>query len=87
VRRFGTQVLVLEPTAEALAAMGRNWMGTARRQQVIEIAERTVLEQLRRHDLVEALRDLPAGEPHKVKRPEGPPSSWPPLRPAARRAA
>jgi NTE family protein len=27
------------------------------------------------------LRDLPQGEPHKIRRPAGPPASWPPLRP------
>jgi len=87
VRRFGTEVLILEPTVEDLAAMGRNWMNVARRRHVIETAERTVADQLRRAGVAELLRDLPAGEPHKLRRPDGPPSSWPPLRPAARRAA
>jgi hypothetical protein len=30
---------------------------------------------------------LPAGEPHKIEQPPGPPSSWPELRSAGRRAA
>jgi hypothetical protein len=30
------------------------------------------------------LRDLPAGEPHKIRRPEGPASSWPRIEPATR---
>jgi NTE family protein len=83
VRRFGTEVALIEPTAEDLRVMGRNLMSTARRQQVIETAERTVLEQLRRPELRALLKDLPAGEPHKISRPAGPPSTWPPMRPAA----
>jgi len=82
VRRFGTEVLLLEPTAADHAAMGRNLMSGGRRQQVIETATRTVREQLRTHEREHLLTDLPPGEPHKVRRPAGPPSSWPPLRPA-----
>jgi NTE family protein len=82
VRRFGTEVLLIEPTATDHAAMGHNLMSGGRRQQVIETATRTVREQLQTHERRHLLRDLPAGEPHKVRRPSGPPSSWPPLRPA-----
>ena len=87
VRRFGTEVLTIEPTREDHAAMGRNWMSAARRRQVIETAERTVLEQLRRPGARELLAGLPRGEPHKVRRPEGPPSTWPLLATPAHRAA
>jgi NTE family protein len=87
VRRFGTEVVIIEPTAEDQAAMGRNWMSTVRRQQVIETAERTVAEQLRRPEISALLGGLPSGEPHKISRPSGPPSSWPELTNAARRAA
>jgi NTE family protein len=87
VRRFGTEVVIVEPTAEDHAAMGRNWMNTERRQHVIETAERTVAEQLRAPEVRARLADLPSGEPHKISRPQGPPSSWPAMRPAARRAA
>ena len=59
--------------------MGRNLMSGARRQAVIETARRTVREQLRRPELARLLEGLPAGEPHKIRRPSGPPSSWPPL--------
>jgi NTE family protein len=82
VRRFGTEVLLVEPTTEDLAAMGHNLMSASRRQLVIETAIRTVREQLQRPETKVLLRDLPRGEPHKVRRPPGPPSSWPPLRPA-----
>jgi NTE family protein len=82
VRRFDTEVLLLEPTAEDHKAMGHNLMSASRRQQVIETAERTVRAQLQRPDVRARLRGLPKGEPHKVRRPPGPPSSWPELRPA-----
>jgi NTE family protein len=87
VRRFGTEVVIVEPTSEDHAAMGRNWMSTERRQHVIETAERTVAEQLRAPEVRARLAGLPAGEPHKISRPQGPPSSWPVMRSAARRAA
>jgi NTE family protein len=80
VRRLGTEVVTIEPTRDDLAAMGRNLMSVRRRRQVIETAERTVLEQLRRPEVRELLSGLPPGEPHKIRRPPGPPSSWPPLR-------
>jgi NTE family protein len=87
LRRFGTEVVIIEPTAEDHAAMGRNWMSAARRQHVIETAERTVAEQLRSAEVRARLAELPKGEAHKISRPPGPPSSWPAIRPAARRAA
>jgi NTE family protein len=85
VRRFGTEVAVIEPSAEDLAVMGRNWMNAERRQRVIETARRTVAEQLRAPPLRDLLAGLPEGEPHKVERPPGPPSTWPKLRPVGRR--
>lgn len=87
VRRFRTEVVIIEPTAEDHAAIGRNWMSSERRQSVIESAERTVGEQLRGHELRARLDGLPKGEAHKISRPSGPPSDWPVMRPAARRAA
>jgi hypothetical protein len=33
------------------------------------------------------LEGLPAGEPHRISRPSGPPSTWPELRSPLRRAA
>jgi NTE family protein len=87
VRRFGTEVVVIEPTPEDHAAMGRNWMSVERRQHVIDTAERTVAEQLRRPEIRPLLRGMPEGEPHKLARPDGPPSGWPELRSSPRRAA
>ena len=74
VRRFGTEVLTIEPTREDHAAMGRNWMSAARRRQVIETAERTVLEQLRRTDARELL-----GRTAARRAAQGPPSRRPAL--------
>jgi NTE family protein len=82
VRRFGTEVLLIEPTAPDQRAMGHNLMSGARRQQVIETAIQSVGEQLRHARASELLADLPPGEPHKVRRPDGPPSAWPELGPA-----
>jgi NTE family protein len=87
VRRFGAEVVIIEPTAEDHAAMGRNWMSTERRQQVIETARETVAKQLSSPAIRDLLSGLPAGEPHKIRRPSGPPSSWPDLQGAVRRAA
>jgi NTE family protein len=87
VRRYGTEVVVIEPTSEDHEAMGHNWMSVERRQHVIEVAERTVAEQLQKAGVRARLKDLPKGEPHKLRQPAGPPSGWPELLPAARRAA
>jgi hypothetical protein len=58
-------------------------MSGRNRQKVIETAMRTVAERLAEPDARAALAGLPAGEPHKVVRPQGPPSSWPALEPVA----
>jgi NTE family protein len=77
VRRFGTEVVMIQPVEQDLAVMGRNLMSGTRRQEVIDTAERTVAEQLRAPEVRELLERLPEGEAHKVERPQGPPSSWP----------
>ena len=87
LRRFGSEVLVIEPTAEDRAGMGRNWMNGERRRQVIETARRTVAKQLRAPGARALLNNLPAGEPHKIEQPPGPVSSWPELGSSARRRA
>ena len=87
VRRFGSEVLVIDPTAEDRAVMGRNWMNGERRQQVIETARRTIAERLRAPRVRELLEGLPKGELHKIEQPAGPASSWPELGPSARRRA
>ena len=67
--------------------MGRNWMSTERRQDVIDTAEETVAAQLRRPEVRALLEGLPKGEPHRVSRPPGPPSTWPELLTSSTRRA
>jgi len=86
LRRHGTDVAVIEPTSEDIGTMGHNLMSAERRQLVIETAARTVAERLREPELASKLAGLPQGEPHKIRRPDGPPSEWPPLQ-SMRRAA
>jgi NTE family protein len=85
VRAYGTEVALIQPTSDDHAVMGRNMMSGARRNDVIETAERTVAEQLRSPEMQELLAGLPQGEPHKLRRPGGPPAGWPELIPSLRR--
>ena len=48
LRERGTDVLLLQPTADDLAIMGPNLMARGRRQEIIERAIRTTARQLRR---------------------------------------
>jgi NTE family protein len=84
VRAYGTEVALIQPTAEDLAIMGSNMMSNKRRHEVIETALRTVGDQLQGSEFQELLKGLPKGEPHKIQRPAGPPSTWPEIVPAAR---
>lgn len=86
VRAKGTEVVLIQPVADDLALMGRNLMRRKGRHDVIEMAQRTVAEQLRAPEVAKLLVDLPAGEPHRISRPEGDPSTWPAIGPAARAA-
>jgi NTE family protein len=79
LRAAGTEVVLIQPTARDLAVMGANLMSRSRRHEAIETAIATVGEQLRRPEVAPKLAGLPAGEPHKLRRPAGPPSSWPPI--------
>ena len=87
VQQSGTEVVLIQPVADDLVVMGRNLMSGARRNEVIETAQRTVREQLRVPATKAKLEELPPGEPHKIRRPAGPPSSWPEIVPAAARRA
>jgi NTE family protein len=86
VRAKGTEVVLLQPLAEDLAIMGRNLMNGKRRHDVIETARRTVAKQLRSPGVAELLEGMPQGEPHKIARPPGDPSTWPAIGPVARAA-
>jgi NTE family protein len=85
-RAKGAEVVLIQPVAEDLQLMGRNLMRGKRRHDVIELARRTVAEQLRAPAVERLLEGLPPGEPHKVARPAGDPSTWPAIGPAARAA-
>jgi NTE family protein len=84
LRAAGIEVLMLQPTARDLAIMGGNLMSSKRRHQVIERAIETVTEQLRASELGARLAGLPAGDSALVRRPSGPPATWPDFRAAAR---
>ena len=86
VRAKGTEVVLIQPVADDLALMGRNLMRRKNRHEVLEAARRTVAEQLRDPEVAELIAGLPQGESHKVARPDGHPSTWPPIGPAARAA-
>jgi NTE family protein len=84
LRQAGTELVLVQPTREDLDAMGVNLMSTRRRHEVIETAIRTVTAQLRVPAVRELLRGLPPGEPHKIERPPGHPSTWPQVLPNQR---
>ena len=84
LRAAGIEVMLIQPTVHDLDVMGGNLMSSRRRHEVIETAVRTVTEHLRESPVGERLAKLPAGDPRLVRRPEGPPSSWPNFRVAAR---
>jgi NTE family protein len=77
LRDAGTAVVLVQPTADDLEAMGPNPMSRRNRNAVIDTAITTVGEQLRGAAHADLLARLPAGERHRVERPVGPPSSWP----------
>ncbi|HEX8856109.1 MAG TPA: patatin-like phospholipase family protein [Thermoleophilaceae bacterium] len=77
LREAGTSVVLIQPTAEDIEVMGPNLMSTRRRHEVIETAIRTVREQLREPGVRGLLRKLPPGQPERIARPAGPPSTWP----------
>jgi NTE family protein len=79
LRAMGTDVVLIQPVREDLQAMGPNLMRTGNRNQVIEVARETVARQLAEPEIRNLLAPLPEGRPEKVRRPDGPPSKWPPL--------
>lgn len=79
LRAEGAEVVLIQPVAEDLAAMGPNLMSRRNRQRTIEVARATVAAQLRRPENRSALEALPPGRPEKVRRPDAPPREWPGL--------
>ena len=84
LRKHGTEVVLVQPTAEDLAGMGVNPMSRRRRHQVLERAVRTVAEQLAAPEVAEQLSVLPSTGGPLVERPEGDASTWPDFRELAR---
>jgi NTE family protein len=79
LRASGTDVVLIQPLGDDLETMGPNLMSRGRRNQVIEVARRTVAAQLHEPRNRALLSELPPGDPIKVRRPEGPASHWPDL--------
>jgi NTE family protein len=79
LRARGVPVVLVQPTGEDLQTMSRNLMSTRNRNRVIEVARRTVAEQLAEPGNRELLAALPPGARERIERPAGPPSSWPTL--------
>jgi NTE family protein len=84
LRAAGIEVQLLQPNDRDLAVMGGNLMSSKRRHEMIETAIETTTQQLRDSSLGERLATLPQGDPRLVRRPSGPPSTWPDFRAAAR---
>jgi NTE family protein len=82
----GTEVVLVQPTGDDLAVMGANLMSSRNRNPAIQMAIRTVGEQLRRPGVRELLAELPAGPDYKIRQPTGPVSSWPDTLPGVRPA-
>jgi NTE family protein len=80
LRDRGTEVILIQPTAEDLARMGPNLMRPSGRNEVIATSRRTTAERLREPDVGDLLAALPPGRPEKVRRPDASPSEWPSLR-------
>ena len=77
-------MILIQPTVPDLDAMGGNLMSSRRRHEVIETAVGSVTEHLLGSEVGERLSSLPPGDPRLVRRPPGPPSTWPDFRAAAR---
>jgi NTE family protein len=77
LRAAGHRVVLIQPTREDLLVIGPNLMSRRRRNEVIDTAIRTTTAQL--HAAAADLEGLPPGRLEKIRRPEGDPSSWPPL--------
>jgi NTE family protein len=80
LRAAGSEVVLIQPTAHDLDAMGTNLMSRTRRNVVIDTAVETVTDQLRQSPLRDRLAELPGGLPQLVRRPPGSARSWPDFR-------
>jgi NTE family protein len=77
LRRNGKRVLLIEPQADDLRAMGYNYMSRKTPRRVLESAMRTTTASLRGSKLGAELASLPRGRADRLSRPDTKPSSWP----------
>jgi NTE family protein len=77
LRRKEKRVLLLEPQADDLRAMGFNYMSRRTPSRVLECAVRTTTASLRGSNLGAELSSLPRGRADRLSRPDTKPSSWP----------
>ncbi len=78
LRADGSEVVLIQPTAEDLESMGPNLMSSRNRHATLEVARETTRRQLSQPDIAAALSELPpATRAEKVQRPAGAPESWP----------
>jgi len=77
MQRAGKRVLLIEPQAADLRAMGYNYMSRSHLDRVTETAVRTTAALLSSTDIGRQLKALPSGPPERVRRPAGAPSNWP----------
>jgi NTE family protein len=84
LRARGVDVELVQPTEHDLEVMGPNLMSSKNRHKVVQTAIATVTERLRSTSLGERLAGLEPGMPEAVRRPPGPPSTWPDFETAAR---
>ncbi|HZE05388.1 MAG TPA: patatin-like phospholipase family protein [Solirubrobacteraceae bacterium] len=84
LREAGMEVLLIQPTVQDLDVMGSNLMSARRRREVTNTAVETVTRELRKGTAGARLAELPAGDPPLLRRPAGPPSTWPDFRELAR---
>jgi hypothetical protein len=83
LREQGTEVVLIQPLAEDLQAMGPNLMARRGRNRVIATARETVRRQLGSDRVRGLLSELPAGAAYMVREPESPAGDWAELREAA----
>lgn len=77
LRAAGAEVILIQPAAGDLEAMGANLMSRGRRNLVIDTAVETTAEHLRESPAGERLAALPPGLAALIRRPPGSASSWP----------
>jgi NTE family protein len=88
LRRKGKRVLLIEPQADDLQAMGYNYMSRGNLDKVVACAVKSTAHALRQSQMGALLSALPAGPPDRLRRPRSNPSTWPAeLFPPVRRSA